>query len=65
MVPCPDWYVDVLAADRAHVPLWDFKAQPTVWREIYRTVVISERQASNELAKREARRANRRGRGGR
>lgn len=46
----------MLAADRAHVPLWDFMARPTAWREMYRIAVTSERRAEHEIARRNARR---------
>jgi hypothetical protein len=46
----------MLAADRAHVPLWDFMARPTAWRELYRVAVMAERQAEHEVARKNARR---------
>jgi hypothetical protein len=48
----------MLAADRAHVPLWQFMAQPTAWRELYRVAVTAERQAEHDIARRNERRAN-------
>lgn len=59
----------MLAADRAHVPLWDFMAQPTAYREMYRVAVASERRAEHELARKAERRQRmaqmKGGRGGR
>lgn len=46
----------MLAADRAHVPLWDLLAQPTVYRELYRVAVMAERAAEHEMARQAARR---------
>lgn len=46
----------MLAADRAHVALWDFMAQPLAWREMYRTAVMAERRAEHEIARKNARR---------
>lgn len=45
----------MLAADRAHVALWDFMAQPLAWREMYRVAVNAERRAEHEIARKNAR----------
>lgn len=46
----------MLAADRAHVALWEFMAQPLAWRELYRVAVTAERRAEHEIARKNARR---------
>lgn len=46
----------MLAADRAHVPLWEFMSRPTAYREMYRTAVAAERRAEHEVARRAERR---------
>lgn len=47
----------MIAADRAGVPLWEFMAQPTAWRELYRAAIAAERQVQHDLALRQARQA--------
>ena len=55
----------MIAADRAHVPLWEFMAQPLAWREMYRLAVSAERQAEHEIRRRQERQAAARRRQGR